>query len=57
MNVDLLRLKNLLADKPVFYSGETKYFIKGNPLKFENEEARERAKQTIQHFINRVIKI
>jgi hypothetical protein len=53
MPIDLSRLKDLLAGVPVFYQTGTQNFVKGDRLKFENEEARERAKRTIKHFVNR----
>lgn len=53
MPIDVSRLKDLLAGVPVFYKTGTKNFEKGDRLKFENEESRERAKRTIQHFVDR----
>ncbi len=53
MPFDVSRLIDLLAGKRVFYQTTTDHNQKGDVMKFENEEARERAKRTIQHFIDR----
>lgn len=53
MNDDLLRLKKMLDNEPVYFKADTGNFKKDEPMCFEDAAARERAKSTLQHFENR----
>lgn len=50
MYIDLERLKNMVAGKEQLFETDGSSQKKGEPMQFENQEALERAKRTLQHF-------
>lgn len=50
---DLTNIMQLLSYEKTVYSTDTENHKRGDTLSFENEEARKRARRTVDHFRKR----